>query len=160
MLGQIVRLYSLQIHPVDWSLSLVLSHRMKIINDLKNSNPCPSINDLYSTVLPGKNPLLRSHLSKTGALLPYVPNPVRCWPLYLSYYCRTRKASVETSRKGKDPRRKSKDSRGPGWWTESKGSGESEGEKGEGKGDTAAKSEGGKEKLTSCWRTNHYRWSF
>ncbi|OWZ57158.1 hypothetical protein LQV05_003890 [Cryptococcus neoformans] len=43
----------------------LLSHRMKIINDLKNSNPCPSINDLYSTVLPGKNPLLRSHLSKT-----------------------------------------------------------------------------------------------
>ncbi|KIR28726.1 hypothetical protein I309_02219 [Cryptococcus deuterogattii LA55] len=43
----------------------LLGHRMKIINDLKASNPCPSINDLYSTVLPGKNPLLRSHLSKT-----------------------------------------------------------------------------------------------
>ncbi|EAL22830.1 hypothetical protein CNBB0510 [Cryptococcus deneoformans B-3501A] len=43
----------------------LLSHRMKIINDLKDSNPGPSINDLYSTVLPGKNPLLRSHLSKT-----------------------------------------------------------------------------------------------
>lgn len=39
---------------------------MKIINDLKDSNSCPSVNDLYSTVLPGKNPLLRSHLSKTG----------------------------------------------------------------------------------------------
>ncbi|XAO22806.1 hypothetical protein I312_101580 [Cryptococcus bacillisporus CA1280] len=42
----------------------LLGHRMKIINDLKDSNPCPSVNDLYSTVLRGKNPLLRSHLSK------------------------------------------------------------------------------------------------
>ncbi|KIR54116.1 hypothetical protein I315_03173 [Cryptococcus gattii Ru294] len=44
----------------------LLGHRMKIINDLKDSNPCPSVNDLYSIVLPGKNPLLRSHLSKAG----------------------------------------------------------------------------------------------
>lgn len=54
-------------------------------------------------------------------------------------YCRTRKAGGETSRKGEDPRRKSKDPAGPGRGTERKGCGESKGESRKGKSEMAAK---------------------